>query len=70
MAFTASSEQLEMLRQAVESYCIDCGILDEEERLYIAELVGSLYQLGALDLHDIRQGLDDAIGPCPKPTRH
>lgn len=66
----ASRKKVEILRLAVESYCYDCGIDDAEERLYVAELVGALIELGALELHDLRRGLDDAIGPCPKPTRH
>jgi hypothetical protein len=69
MPFTANPQQLETLRQAVESYCIDCGIIDEEERLYIAELVSALYDVGALDPTRLREGLDAAIGPC-KPTHH
>jgi hypothetical protein len=68
MSFTASPEQLEILRQAVALYCHDCGIVDEEEQLYLAEMVSALFDLGALGLHDLRQGLDDAIGPCSKPT--
>jgi hypothetical protein len=70
VSFTATPQQLEILRRAIDAYCTDCGIADNNERLYIAELVVSLFDLGVLNLHDIRCGLDDAIGPCPRPTRH
>lgn len=70
MPFTATPQQLQMLRDAVDAYCFDCGITEDDERLYIAELVSSLFDLGALDLGHIRQGLDEAIGPCARPTRH
>jgi hypothetical protein len=62
MAFTANPQQLKLLRQAVDDYCRDCGILDADERLYVAELATSLFDLGAISQHDLRRGLDDAIG--------
>ncbi|WP_183096992.1 hypothetical protein [Mesorhizobium sp. YM1C-6-2] len=70
MRFKSSPEQLQILTQAVEEYCHDCGITDTDEQAYVAELVSALVQLGALDLACLRQGLDDAIGPCLKPTHH
>ncbi len=70
MPFRASPEQLQILTQAVEEYCRDCGIVDDDERIYVAELVSALVELGALDMAHLRQGLDDAIGPCRRDTRH
>jgi hypothetical protein len=70
VSFSATPQQLETLHQAVESYCLDCGITDESERLYIAEMVIALFELGLLDPDHLREGLDAAIGPCLKPTRH
>ena len=64
MARTASPEQLEILRQAVDDYCHDCGIIDRHEKEYVAELASSLFDLGAFTLSDLRRGLEDAIGPC------
>ena len=64
MPSNASSEQLGTLRQVVEQYCYDCGIDDEQERNYVAELVDALFNLGATDPNDLRRGLEDAIGPC------
>lgn len=62
MAFTATPQQLKMLKQAVDDYCRDCGIVDSEERLYVAELVSSLYDLGAISMNDLRRGLEAAMG--------
>ncbi|RLP26334.1 hypothetical protein D8676_11730 [Mesorhizobium sp. YM1C-6-2] len=70
MPLKASPEQLQILTQAVEEYCHDFGITDTDERVYVAELVSALVALGALDLAHLRQGLEDAMGPCHKPTRH
>jgi hypothetical protein len=64
MAFIATPQQLKLLRQAVDDYCRDCGILDADERLYVAELATSLFELGAISQHDLRRGLDDAMGAC------
>jgi len=64
VTFTATPQQLKLLRQAVDDYCRDCGVFDGDERLYIAELATSLFELGAISLHDLRRGLDDAMGPC------
>lgn len=66
MPFTASPSQLKILAQAVDDYCRDCGIVDADERLYVAELVGSLFDRGANSLADLRRGLEAAIG---KPRR-
>ncbi len=66
MPFTATAKQMELLRQAVDEYCNDCGIVDGDERLYVAEVAGSLFNLGAISLGDLRRGLEDAIGPCRK----
>jgi hypothetical protein len=63
VAFTASpQQQLKILRQAVDDYCRDCGIVDAEERLYVAELASSLFDIGAISPHDLRRGLEVAIG--------
>jgi hypothetical protein len=62
--FTATSQQLKILKQAVDDYCRDCGIVDGDERLYVAELVSSLFGVGAVGLSDLRRGLEAAMGPC------
>ena len=38
MRVHTSPENLEMLRHAVADYCRDCGIDDEHERDYVADL--------------------------------
>lgn len=64
MPFIASPQQLKILKQAIDDYCSDCGIVDGQERLYVAELVSSLFDLGAISLNDLRRGLEDTMGPC------
>lgn len=66
MPFTASPQQVKILKQAVDDYCRDCGINNGEQRLYVAEVVSSLFDHGAISLNDLRRGLEDAIG---KPRR-
>jgi len=66
MPFTATAKQMELLRQAVDEYCNDCGIADGDERLYVAELVSALFSLGAISMNDLRRGLEDVMGPCPR----
>jgi hypothetical protein len=61
MAFIASPQQLKIPKQAVDDYCRDCGIVDAEERLYVAELASSLFDLGARTAYDIRRGLEDGM---------
>jgi hypothetical protein len=62
MAFMASPSQLKILTQAVDEYCRDYGVMDDKERLYVAEIVSSLFEAGAISLNDLRRGLDTAIG--------
>jgi|EndMetStandDraft_8_1072994.scaffolds.fasta_scaffold4105370_1 hypothetical protein len=64
MAFNASPSQLKILAQAVDDYCRDCGITDRDERLYVAEVVHSLFEVGAVSMNDLRRGLETAIGPA------
>jgi hypothetical protein len=64
MAFIASPQQLKILKQAVDDYCRDCGIVDASERLYVADLVSSLFDVGAVSLRELRRGLEAAMGPC------
>ena len=64
MAFTANPKQLKLLKQTVDDYCHDCGIVDGDERLYVAELVSSLFGVAAVGLSDLRRGLEAAMGPC------
>jgi hypothetical protein len=63
MAFTAIPSQLKILTQAVDDYCRDCAIVDADERLYVAEIVSSLFETGAISMNDLWRGLEDAIGP-------
>ena len=63
MSFTASPMQLRILREAVDDYCRDSGSVDHEERLYVAELVSSLFDFGAVSMNDLRRGIEDARGP-------
>jgi hypothetical protein len=65
MPFTANSQQLKILKQAVDDYCRDCGIVDGDERLYVADLVSSLFDIGAITSGQLRRGLEAAMGPCP-----
>jgi hypothetical protein len=66
MAFTANPKQLKLLKQTVDDYCHDCGIVDGDERLYVADLVSSLFDTGAVSLNELRRGLETAMG---KPRR-
>ena len=63
MPFTANPQQLRILKQAVNDYCHDCGIVDGDERMYVAEVVSSLFDVGAVSLSDLRRGLETAMGP-------
>lgn len=56
MPFTATPQQLKLLRQVVHDYCRDCRIVDADERLYVAELASSLFDLGAISSTDLRRG--------------
>jgi hypothetical protein len=62
MPFTANPQQLKILKQAVDDYCRDCGVVDGNERLYVAELVSSLFDTGSVSLRDLRRGLENAMG--------
>lgn len=62
MAFTATPEQLKFLRRAIDEYCRDGGIVDGDERLYVAEVTTSLFELGSVSPHDLRRGLEIALG--------
>lgn len=62
MPFTATPQQIKILRQAIDDYCRDCGIVDAEQRLYVAELASSLFNLGARDAYALRRGLEEAMG--------
>jgi len=53
---------MDLLNQAVDEYCQDCGIQDGDERLYVTELVSALFDLGAISISDLRNGLEAAIG--------
>jgi hypothetical protein len=66
MPFVASPRQLRILKQAVDDYCRDCGITDSEERLYVADLASSLFDVGAVSAGNLRRGLETAMG---KPRR-
>lgn len=68
MVFTA--EQLHLLKQAVDEYCRDAGIVDKDERQYVVELASALLDFGALELHHLRQGPEETFGPCQRPTSH
>ncbi len=63
MAFTASPKQMELLRQAVDDYCRDRGIVHTEERLHVAELVSTMFDLGFTSIADLRRGLEHSNGP-------
>ena len=66
MTFTATPQQVEILQQAINDYCRDCGIVDVQERIYVAEMATSLFDLGAINQADLRRGLDDAVGPSSR----
>lgn len=71
MAFTPSSPQLKLLRQAVDDYCREYGISDADERLHVAELVSLLFEYGRVRHTDLRLGLDIAMADAiqAKPSR-
>ena len=62
------SERTLIVTQAVEQYCLDCGIVDGQERAYVTKLGNSLFDLGTTSLDGLLAGLADAMGPPrPKP---
>ena len=61
----ANSEQ-SILTLAVEEYCRDCGIVDEQERAYVVQLVRALSDLGATDSEALRGGPEDAMGAAAR----
>ena len=63
MSFTVIPIQKNLLRHAVDDYCSTCRIVDRDERLYVAKLVGALFSVGLISLRDLRHGLEDAMGP-------
>ncbi len=64
MAFTASPEQLHMLRQAVDDYCQKHGVIDENDRMHVAGVASSLFDLGRLNEPDPLRALEEAMGPA------
>lgn len=59
MPFTgiADPEQLSIIRQALDEYCLTCGISDEQGRDDAAWLVMLLFSNGANSLEELRAGL-------------
>ena len=66
MPFTANPNPRRpaIMSEAVEQYCSDCGIVDEQEREYVAEMVNSLFDLGVETQADLRGRLEEAMGPA------
>lgn len=60
MPFTgiADPEQLSILHQALDEYCLAHGILDEQGRDDVARLVMSAFANGANSLEELRAWLD------------
>ena len=59
-------DQLKILRQAVDQYCCDCYIVDEQEQQYVGHLAKTLFDLGEATLNDLLTELERAIGTCCK----
>jgi hypothetical protein len=57
-------EKLEITKQAVDQYCLDCGIDDEHEREYVAQLASSLFDIGETSVKKLVAELRYAIGPA------
>ncbi|RLP26333.1 hypothetical protein [Mesorhizobium sp. YM1C-6-2] len=55
--------QKNLLRRAVDDYCSTCGIVDSNERMYVAGLVGAFFSTGLISMKDLHRGLSDAMGP-------
>jgi hypothetical protein len=66
MAFTASPQQLEFLRQAVDDYCREYGISDADASLYVAELVSLLFEYGRVRHTQLRLGRHIAMADAIK----
>lgn len=62
MAFTATSQQIGIMKSAIDDYCRDCSIVSGEQRLQIAELVSSMFDLGIRTPQDLRRGLEQNKG--------
>ena len=50
------SQRTIIVTQAVEQYCLDCGIVDGQERAYVTELGNSLFDLGTTSLDGLLAG--------------
>ncbi len=55
--------QKNLLRHAVDDYCSGSGIIDRNERVYVARLVGALFSVGVISMRDLRHGLGEVMGP-------
>lgn len=55
-------DQLKILRSAVDQYCHDSAIVDDQERENVARLVRTLFDLGATRIEDLMVGLERARG--------
>ena len=64
MARTASPEQLEILRQAVDDYCHDCGIIDREGIRRRTGKVRLRFDLGAFTLATCDEGWKTLSDPA------
>jgi hypothetical protein len=65
MPFTAipSFEKLVTTKEAVDQFCLDCGIDDEQEREYVVQLADTLFDLGETSVERLLAGLRHAMGP-------
>ena len=57
-------EKLAITKQAVDQYCRDCGIDDEHEREFVAQLASSLFDIGETSVENLIAELQYTIGPA------
>jgi hypothetical protein len=57
-------EKLAITQEAVDQYCLDCGIDDEREREYVAQLASSPFDIGETSVQKLVAGLQYTMGPA------
>lgn len=65
----ANTEQLCLLREALEAHCSRHGISIKEEREDVASMVMLLYTRGANSVEEITSGLERLAEPGSEPRR-
>jgi hypothetical protein len=55
---TANPDQMAIMTEALDSYCLQHNIVDEKARSNIAQLILALFEEGATTVEELKAGLD------------